>query len=128
MPRKTSFTHTRAENTSARVCGMFYKAIVQSVLLFGSEAWVLLPATLQRLEGFHAKTARRMAGMLPKKVIVLWKFPKTKTVLAAAGLHTIEPSYMQVRRAHIMRWVIDWPILKLCRLAERRGTTPNIYW
>ena len=37
----------RAENASARVCGMFYKATVQSVVLFGSETWVLLPATLK---------------------------------------------------------------------------------
>ena len=43
----------RAENASARVCGMFYKATVQSVLLFGSKTWVLSPATLQRLEVFH---------------------------------------------------------------------------
>ena len=37
----------RAENASVRVCGMFYKATVQSVLLFGSETWMLSPATLQ---------------------------------------------------------------------------------
>ena len=36
----------RAENASARVCGMFYKATVQVVLLFGSENWVFAPATL----------------------------------------------------------------------------------
>ena len=40
----------RAENAYARVCGMFYKATVQSVLLFGSKTWVLSPATLQRLD------------------------------------------------------------------------------
>ena len=28
-----------------------------------------------------------------------------------------------------MRWVIDRPILKLCREAKkRRGTTPRLYW
>ena len=118
----------RAENASARVCGMFYKATVQSVPLFGSKTWVLLPATLQCLKGFHVKAARRMTGLLPRKVGGSWKFPKTKTVLAAAGLHTIE-HYVQVRRARIMRWVIDRAILKLCRLAERRrGTTPRLYW
>ena len=58
----------RAENASARVYGMFYKATAQSVHLFGSETWVLSPATLQRLEGFHVKVARRMTGLLPKKV------------------------------------------------------------
>ena len=90
--------------------------------------WVRSPPTLQRLKAFHVKAARRMTGLLPKKVGGSWKFPKTKTVLAAAGLHTIE-HYVQVRRAHIMRWEIDRSILKLCREVERRrGTTPRLYW
>ena len=55
----------RVENVSARVCGIFHKATVHSVLLFGSKTWVLSPATLQRLEGFHVKIARRMTGLLP---------------------------------------------------------------
>ena len=118
---------SREENASARVCGMFYKATVQSVLLFGSERWVLSPATLQRLEGFHVKAARRMTGLLPKQIGGAWKFPKTKTVLAAAGLHTIK-HYVQVRRARILRWVEDRPILNMCRSAKRRrGTTPRLY-
>ena len=75
----------QAENASARVCGMFYKATVQSVLLFGSKTWVLSPATLQRLEGFHVKAARRMTGLPPKKVDGSWKFPRKKNVLAAAA-------------------------------------------
>ena len=56
----------RAENVSAQVNGMFYKATVQAVLLFGSETWVFAPAALQRLEGFHVKAARQMTSMLPK--------------------------------------------------------------
>ena len=117
-----------AENGSANVCCMFYKATVQSVLLFGSETWVLAPATLKRLEGFHAKVACRMTIVLPKMTNGTWKYPKKKTVLAAAGLHTIEHC-VKVRRAHIMRWVIDRPIMKLCRSVERRrGTTPCLYW
>ena len=36
---------------------------------------------------------------------------------------------MQVRRARIMQWITDRPIVKLCREAERRrGTTPHLYW
>ena len=109
----------RAENASARVCGMFHKATAQSVLLFGSKTWVLLPATLQLLEGFHVKAAHRMTGLLPKKVGGSWKFPKSKSVLTAAGRHTIA-HYVKLRRARIMRWVEDRLILKLCRKAERR--------
>ncbi len=33
----------RAENASPKVCGVFYKATVQAVLLFGSEKWALSP-------------------------------------------------------------------------------------
>ena len=47
-----------AENASAHVCGIFYKAIVQAILLFGSETWCLTPTTLKCLEGFHSKAAR----------------------------------------------------------------------
>ena len=80
----------RAENASARVCGVFYKDTVQSVLLFGSKIGVLAPTTLKRLEGVHTKAGHRITGLLPKLVGGSWKFPKTKTVLAADGPHTIE--------------------------------------
>ncbi len=55
----------RAENAKPRVCGVFYKATVISVLLFGSETWSLAPGTLNRLKGFHHRAAWRMAGMRP---------------------------------------------------------------
>ena len=51
----------RKENAPPRVSAKFYKAIVQSVLLYGSETWVLSTASLARLEGFHLCAAYRMA-------------------------------------------------------------------
>ena len=51
----------RKENAPPRVSAKFYKAIVQSVLLYGSETWVLSTAALARLEGFHLCAAYRMA-------------------------------------------------------------------
>ena len=69
-----------------------------------------------------------MTGLLPKTTGGTWKYPKRKTVLAAAGLHTIE-HHVQLHRIRIMQWVVDRLILELCRLAERRrGTTPHHYW
>ena len=65
--------------------------------------------------------------LAPKEGRGSWKFLKTKTVLAAAGIHTIA-RYVQVRRPRIMRWVEDRHVLKLCREAERRRrTTPRLY-
>ena len=42
----------RSENATSRVCGMFYKATVQAVLLFGAETWNVSTAMLARLEGW----------------------------------------------------------------------------
>jgi hypothetical protein len=52
----------RAENASPRACGIFYKATMQSILLFGSKTWNLSPVSLKCLEGFHLRAAWRMAG------------------------------------------------------------------
>jgi hypothetical protein len=37
----------RAENATARMCGMFYKANVQAALLYGSETWSLSPRSVK---------------------------------------------------------------------------------
>ncbi len=36
-----------AENAPPRMCGMFYKATVQAVLLYGSETWSLPPSSVK---------------------------------------------------------------------------------
>ncbi len=57
----------RSKNALPMVCGVFYKATIQAVLLFGSETWSLLPLGMMCLEGFHLKTAWRMSGSCPWK-------------------------------------------------------------
>jgi hypothetical protein len=87
----------QAENASPRTCGMFYKATMQAVLLYGSETWSLLPSSLKGLEGFHIRAAWRMSGLrLEKKPNGSWTYPCSNEVLKAAGLETIS-HYMDVR-------------------------------
>ncbi len=50
-----------AENIQPKVGAKFYKAVEQSVLLYGSETWNLTTTALTRLEGFHIHAAYRMA-------------------------------------------------------------------
>jgi hypothetical protein len=45
------------DNTPPKVGAKFYKAVVQSVLLYGSETWNLTTTALTRLEGFHIRAA-----------------------------------------------------------------------
>ncbi len=119
----------RAENASPKVCGVFYKAVVQAVLLFGSETWKLSSLSLKSLEGFHIRAARQMAGMQPaKNPDGTWKYPSSKDVLKVVGLMTIG-QYIGVRRETIARFIVDRPLFALCRDGERkRGSTRRTFW
>ena len=55
------------ESVPPRVAGMFYQVVVASVLLYGSESWVVSPSALRELDGFHVEAARRLTGMRPRK-------------------------------------------------------------
>ena len=48
----------RAEKASPRVYGLSDKAMVQAVLLYGSESWNLFPAAPKFLKGFHIQAAQ----------------------------------------------------------------------
>ncbi len=51
----------RNENMSLLVAGWFYQAVVQAILLYGSEMWVISQTAMAWLEGFHIRAAYRMA-------------------------------------------------------------------
>ncbi len=76
----------RAENASPKVCGVFYKATVQAVLLFGSETWKLSTLSFKSLEGFHIRAAHRMVGKMPtRNPDGTWTYPSSRDVLKAVG-------------------------------------------
>jgi hypothetical protein len=80
----------RAENVPPHIAAKFYKAVVQAVLLYGSETWVLSTTALASLEGFHIRAAYRMAVKhKPRRGPGhRWIFPKLKDLLEeCVGLH-----------------------------------------
>jgi hypothetical protein len=120
----------RAENAPPRVAAKFYKAVVQAVLLYGSETWVLSTTALASLEGFHIRAAYRMAVRhKPRRGPGHgWIYPKSKDVLEECGMSTLE-EYITVRRQTIAVYVATRPILTECRQGERkRGAVPHRWW
>ena len=51
----------RTECVAPRIMAMFYKAVVQAVLSYGSKTWNLPKTILVRLEGFHIQVVYKMA-------------------------------------------------------------------
>ncbi len=79
------------QGASRRVMGLFYKATIQAVLLYGAETWSLTQPLLRRLCSFHHRCARYLArSPMTQKEDGTWVSPPSETVLEQAGLFTIE--------------------------------------
>ena len=78
------------EGASPKVSGFFYLAVVQSVLLFGSETWVWSESMRLTLRGFHHWVARRLTGLSAHRHNGGWVVPPAADALRAAGLLPIE--------------------------------------
>ena len=104
----------RIDRSSQTNIAILYKAVVQSVLLFGSETWALTESSLRVLEGFHIRSAYRMATVnVPRKLNNnTWFYPENEDVLEEVGLFTIR-EYIEVRRQTIADSIVDRPIFKL---------------
>jgi len=105
----------RCDKLRPKAAAMFYKAVVQSVLLFGSETWVLSPSMLKALEGFHHRVARQLSGKvgwyLPRED--RWVYPPISEVLEEAGLFSIG-EYLSHHQNCIAEYVSTRPIFELC--------------
>ncbi len=91
-------------------CVVFYKATVQSILLFRSETWKLSPVSLKVLKGFHIRAAWCMAGKRPMKLRDgTWTYPNSVDVLKDIGLKTIA-HFTAINWQHIANYIVDKPI------------------
>ena len=120
----------QANNTPPKVSAMFYKVVVQLVLLYGSETWNLMKTAMARLEGFHIRAAYRMAKKHkprrgPNQV---WVYLATSNMLKECGMYSIA-HYDGVRRETIFQNMVNRPIHASCTEGERRrGSAPQQWW
>ncbi len=97
----------RAENASPRTSGMFYKATVQAVLLYGSEMWSLPPSCIKQLEGSHIRAVWQISGLRPeKKPNGSWSYPCLVDVLEKASLETIS-HYMGICQQTVANFIVN---------------------
>jgi hypothetical protein len=120
------------DNTPPKVSAKFYKAVVQSVLLYGRETWHLTTTPLAWLEGFHICAAYQMPEKhKPKKgPHYKWVYPRSFNALQECSMTTILHyiNIRRVRRATIFQYMVDWPIYEACREGERRRALPPRQW
>ena len=74
------------EGADKRVSGNFFKAVVQAVLLFGADTWVLTPRIERALESFMHGATRRITGKNPRRGGVTMDLSSSEGVHARGGV------------------------------------------
>ena len=98
------------EGAKPKVSAMFYKAVVQSVLLYGAETWVFSQAMFKQLEGFHHQAVRRLACRTPYRQNGGWVYPPIEEALEKTGVYPLH-TYMLRRRRYTFGYVQHRPVL-----------------
>ena len=119
------------EKTGATVQarGIIYKAMSQSVLLYGRKSWVVTEAMLKVLEGFNHRAARHITGMTSIcGANAEWEYPPVVAAMESLVPHPIM-DYIRRRQATIKKKVACQPIYKIFVDAERRlGAIQRMRW
>ena len=96
------------------VSEFFYRMVVQAVLLFGADMWVLLAPMVQMLGGVHVGFLQQITKSKEKRLRDgLWRKAEGKTVLRGAGTQPLQ-TYLDKRQVKVAEWVALWPIFNVC--------------
>jgi hypothetical protein len=119
----------RREGADPNTMGNFYRAVVQSVLLYGSETWHTSPQNITKLESFHHKIARHITHRHIRKMANsdIWVYPNMDLVLQAAGLLPLQ-EYIQKRKTTLLRWAQNRDIYHTARQLEHTLVGNKKFW
>ena len=107
---------------------MMYKAAVQTVLIYGSEIWVVIDAMLKVLEGFHHQVTWRIAGMEAWQVGEGgWEWLLVVEALEATGMCPMK-DFICRRKDTIEEHIANHPIYELCMGAEKIPGSISVIW
>ena len=89
-------------------------AVVQAVPLFGSEMWVVTPRVEKSLTGFHHRSVRWMADMVPRRQQDSTEvYPPIGAALVMVGIYNIRV-YIAFCQNTVVRYIATCPIMDLC--------------
>jgi hypothetical protein len=96
---------SREKKKNPKAVSSIYKAVVQAVLLYGSETWATTTQMIHKLEMFHRRCARSIAGQhIRPNADGTWHYPSTLEVFQKAGLEPIE-LYIKRRQHNIKSYL-----------------------
>ena len=118
------------EGADSGTMAYFYKAIVQAVLLYGAESWVLTERTWKAVNSFHNRCARYIAGEhIRQRPDGEWILPSTTRILEQCKLQTVE-KYIARRKSTVSAFIESRPIYSACLASIPAASNSNqkVWW
>ena len=76
------------EGADIQVSALFYRVVIQEVLMLGSDLWEMSYARIKAVEGTHMGFLRLITGKCKRyQADRAWETPDAEKVLQAAGTH-----------------------------------------
>ena len=118
----------RREGATPRISGSFFKAVVQQVLMFGAETWVVTPKMERALSGFLHGAARRLTRRQARGgENGEWYYPSLEGAMPEAGLTDIRKSIAK-RQNTVAQYIATRPLLDLCEGDRAREDVRVSMW
>ena len=119
----------RREGATPRISGNFFKAVVQQVLLFGAETWVVTTKMERMLSGLLHGAGRRLTGRQARREKDGdWHYPSLKGAMQEEGLPDIRTSTLK-RQNTVAQYIATRPLLDLCEgVRAREGAKVLLWW
>ena len=106
------------EESRPRVSRFFFKAVVQSVFLFGAETWVVAQRMGRFLGFLQYKVAQKLMGQLPRwRSDERWEYTSAEAAREKAEFGPVE-TYIQRRQNMFVHYIATQPIMGLCEATE----------
>ena len=94
-------------------------AVVQSMLLLGSNSWVFIPNILRLLGSLHNWVVQRITGRMHWCLNGRWHYPPIGEAIAEAGLEPIG-EYISRRHTSVPHYITTRSISDLVVVEERQ--------
>ena len=117
------------ERAVPRVSGFFFKAVIQAVMLFRAETWVVTYRMGKALGRFHTQVTRRLMVQLPHRTTDgKWRYTLAAASREEAGFLTME-EYVRHRQNTVVQYIATRSLLDLCEGSERApGAQVSMRW
>ena len=120
----------RREGDRPQVFVFLLKSVVQSVLLFGAETWVVTSHMGRVLRILQDQVAQQMTGRLPRRRSDgRWEYTLVEAAREEAAFEPMETYIRKIQNMVSQYYIAMRPILELCEATERkRGGWVDMWW